>query len=67
MPGFNGISIQYIGSPKYQQYDGGINTIVWMNSGVKDRVAEFLPADLLPKIATENEVQNIIDLDSKQN
>ncbi|MHA1749214.1 MAG: CO dehydrogenase/CO-methylating acetyl-CoA synthase complex subunit beta [Promethearchaeota archaeon] len=59
MPGFNGISIQYIGSPKYQQYDGGINTIVWMNSGIKDRVAEFLPADLLPKIATENEVQDI--------
>ena len=59
MPGFNGISIQYIGSPKYQAYDGGISTIAWMNSSVKDRVAEFLPADLLPKIATENEVQDI--------
>jgi len=30
-----------------------------MNSGVKDRVAEFLPVDLLPKIATEKEVQDI--------
>jgi acetyl-CoA decarbonylase/synthase complex subunit beta len=30
-----------------------------MNSGVKDRVAEFIPADLLPKIATEKEVQDI--------
>ena len=59
MPGFNGISIQYIGSPKYQQYDGGHNTIVWMNSSVKERVAEFLPADLLPKIATEIEVTDI--------
>ena len=59
LPGFNGISIQYIASPKYQRYDGGINTIVWMNSGVKERVAEFLPADLLPKIATEKEVQDI--------
>jgi len=59
MPGFNGISIQYIGSPKYQQYDGGINQTVWMNSGVKDRVAEFLPADLVAKIATEKEVQDI--------
>jgi len=59
MPGFNGISIQYIGSPKYQQYDGGISQIVWMNSGIKDRVAEFLPADLVPKIATEKEVQDI--------
>lgn len=59
MPGFNGISIQYIGSPKYQQYDGGISQTVWMNSGVKDRVAEFLPADLVSKIATEKEVQDI--------
>jgi acetyl-CoA decarbonylase/synthase complex subunit beta len=59
MPGFNGISIQYIISPKYQQYDGGIETIVWMNKGVKDRVGEFLPKDLLPKIATEEEVTDI--------
>lgn len=59
MPGFNGISIQYISSPKFQQYDGGHSQIVWMNSSVKERVAEFLPADLIPKIATENEVQDI--------
>jgi len=62
MPGFNGISIQYIVSPKYQQYDGGIETIVWMNKGVKDRVGEFLPQDLLPKIATEEDVTDINDL-----
>jgi acetyl-CoA decarbonylase/synthase complex subunit beta len=66
MPGFNGISIQYIVSPKYQQYDGktqgltnGIETVVWMNKGVKDRIGEFLPKDLLPKIATEEEVTDI--------
>ena len=59
MPGFNGISIQYIASPKFQQYDGGHSQIVWMNSDVKERVADFLPADLLPKIATEKEVQDI--------
>jgi acetyl-CoA decarbonylase/synthase complex subunit beta len=62
MPGFNGISIQYIVSPKYQQYDGGIETIVWMNKGVKDRVSEFLPKDLLPKIATEEDVPDINNL-----
>ena len=66
MPGFNGISIQYIVSPKYQQFDGksqglkeGIETVVWMNKGVKDRVGEFLPKDLLSKIATEEEVTDI--------
>ncbi|TFG06231.1 MAG: CO dehydrogenase/CO-methylating acetyl-CoA synthase complex subunit beta [Promethearchaeota archaeon] len=62
MPGFNGISIQYIVSPKYQQYDGGIETIVWMNKTVKDRVAEFLPQDLVPKIATNEEVSDINEL-----
>jgi acetyl-CoA decarbonylase/synthase complex subunit beta len=62
MPGFNGISIQYIVSPKYQQYDGGIETIVWMNKAVKDRVAEFLPPDLVDKIATDQEVTDINQL-----
>ena len=59
MPGFNGISIQYIVSPKFQQYDGGIETVVWMPKAVKDRVAEFLPPDLVPKIATEEEVKDL--------
>ncbi|MFX0057943.1 MAG: CO dehydrogenase/CO-methylating acetyl-CoA synthase complex subunit beta [Candidatus Heimdallarchaeota archaeon] len=62
MPGFNGVSIQYIVSPKYQKYDGGINTIVWMPKAVKDRVGELLPQDLLPKIATEEDVQDINEL-----
>ncbi|MFX0019295.1 MAG: CO dehydrogenase/CO-methylating acetyl-CoA synthase complex subunit beta [Promethearchaeota archaeon] len=62
MPGFNGVSIQYIVSPKYQLYDGGIETIVWMPKAVKDRIGELLPQDLLPKIATEEEVQDINQL-----
>jgi acetyl-CoA decarbonylase/synthase complex subunit beta len=62
MPGFNGVSIQYIISPKYQKYDGGIESIVWMPKAVKDRVGDFLPQDLLPKIATEEDVQDINQL-----
>ncbi len=69
MPGFNGVSIQYIVSPKYQSYDGlqmgldgGIYTIVWMPKAVKDRVGEFLPEDLVSKIATEEEVQDLSKL-----
>jgi len=62
MPGFNGVSIQYIASPKYQKYDGGTETIVWMPKAVKDRIGELLPQDLLPKIATEEEVQDINQL-----
>ena len=59
LPGFNGISIQYIVSPKYQIYDGGISTVVWMGKNVKERVAEFLPPDLVDKIATEEDVSDL--------
>jgi acetyl-CoA decarbonylase/synthase complex subunit beta len=62
MPGFNGVSIQYIVSPKYQAYDGGIEMVVWMPKAVKDRVGEFLPPDLLPKIATEEDVKDLNQL-----
>ncbi|MHA1762837.1 MAG: CO dehydrogenase/CO-methylating acetyl-CoA synthase complex subunit beta [Promethearchaeota archaeon] len=62
MPGFNGISIQYIVSPKYQQYDGGISTVVWMGKAVKDRVYDFLPEDIRDKIATEEEVNELSQL-----
>jgi acetyl-CoA decarbonylase/synthase complex subunit beta len=62
MPGFNGVSYQYLVSPKYQQYDGGISTIVWMPKAVKERIIEFLPEDLAPKIATEEDVNDINEL-----
>jgi acetyl-CoA decarbonylase/synthase complex subunit beta len=69
MPGFNGISIQYIVSPKFQQYDAtsiglnsGIELVVWMGKTVKDRVAEFLPPDLVDKIATEEDVSDLSQL-----
>jgi acetyl-CoA decarbonylase/synthase complex subunit beta len=64
LPGFNGVSIQYIVNSNYQRFDGGISTVVWMPKAVKDRVAEFLPEDLVPKIATEEEVQDLNDLKS---
>ena len=69
MSGFNGVSIQYLSSPKYQYYDGkalgfksGIYTVVWMPKAVKDRIIEFLPEDLVDKIATEEEVKDLNEL-----
>jgi acetyl-CoA decarbonylase/synthase complex subunit beta len=69
MPGFNGISLQYIASPKFQQYDAeqegldhGIELTVWMNSDLKERVKQFIPEDLQPKIATENDVSDMNEL-----
>jgi len=69
MPGFNGVSLQYIGSPKYQQYDAmqegldtGIELTVWMNSDLKERVKQDIPEDLFDKIATEKEVSDMSEL-----
>ncbi|MBN2155173.1 MAG: CO dehydrogenase/CO-methylating acetyl-CoA synthase complex subunit beta [Candidatus Lokiarchaeota archaeon] len=60
--GFNGISIEYMRSPRFFQYDDGWNRFVWLPSSVKERINEFIPKDLLDKIATEAEVTEINEL-----
>ncbi len=60
--GFLGISIQYFYSPKFIQYDGGWQRVVWMASDLKERVQDAIPPELLDKIATEKEVQGIDEL-----
>ena len=60
--GFHGISIEYIRSPKFLQADGGWDRIVWMPQSVKDRVEEFIPAEAVDMIATENDAQNVEEL-----
>ena len=60
--GFHGLSIEYMRSPKLLQVDGGWNRIVWMPATVKERVKDFIPKDVVDKIATENEVKTIDEL-----
>jgi acetyl-CoA decarbonylase/synthase complex subunit beta len=60
--GFHGVSIEYLRSPKFLQADGGWNRVVWLPSNVKDRVRDFIPADLVDKIATENDVETVAQL-----
>jgi len=60
--GFHGVSIEYMRSPKFLQADGGWNRIVWMPSSVKERVKEFIPAEIADKIPTENEVKTMDEL-----
>ncbi|MBS7655053.1 CO dehydrogenase/CO-methylating acetyl-CoA synthase complex subunit beta [Candidatus Bathyarchaeota archaeon] len=62
--GFHGLSIEYMRSPKFLQADGGWNRVVWMPSSVKERVKEFIPTDIVDKIATENDVKTIDELKS---
>ncbi len=60
--GFHGISIEYMRSPKFLQADGGWNRIVWMPKEVKERVKGFIPAELVNKIATEENAKTVDEL-----
>lgn len=60
--GFHGISIEYMRSPKFLQADGGWKRVVWMPSELKERVKDFIPRELVDKIATEKDVSNIDEL-----
>jgi acetyl-CoA decarbonylase/synthase complex subunit beta len=57
--GFHGISIEYMRSPKFLQVDGGWSRVVWVPSAVKERVKDFIPAELVDKIPTEKDVKDL--------
>jgi acetyl-CoA decarbonylase/synthase complex subunit beta len=60
--GFHGISIEYMRSPKFLQADGGYQRVVWMPKEVKERVKDFIPKELVDKIATEEDAKTIDEL-----
>jgi acetyl-CoA decarbonylase/synthase complex subunit beta len=62
--GFHGLSVEYMRSPKLLQADGGWNRIVWMPSSIKERVKDFIPKELIDKIATENDAKTVDQLKS---
>lgn len=60
--GFHGISIEYMRSPKFLQVDGGWKRVVWIPKEVKERVKDFIPAELVDKVATEEDAKTIDEL-----
>jgi len=62
--GFHGISIEYMRSPKFLEADGGWNRVVWVPAEIKERVKEFIPQELVNRIATEKDVTNVDELRS---
>ncbi|NMB77863.1 MAG: CO dehydrogenase/CO-methylating acetyl-CoA synthase complex subunit beta [Methanomicrobiales archaeon] len=60
--GFHGISIEYMRSKRFLDADGGYCRVVWMPQETKDRLKEFIPADVFPAIATELDATSITDL-----
>ncbi len=57
--GFHGMSIEYMRSKKFFAADGGWNRVVWIPKEVKERVKEFIPADIVDKVATEEDATNV--------
>ncbi len=60
--GFVGIGILYLRSRKFLQKDGGWERVVWMDSVLKERVKDWIPKELVDKIATEKEAPTVEDL-----
>jgi acetyl-CoA decarbonylase/synthase complex subunit beta len=60
--GFHGISFEYMRSTKFLQVDGGWNRIVWMPVSAKERVKNFIPQDVVDKIATEKDASTVEEL-----
>lgn len=59
LAGFNGISVQYLASPKFVQYEGGHSKTVWMPASVKERMYDLLPEKWRDLMATEKEVTDL--------
>ncbi len=60
--GFHGLSIEYMRSPRFLQADGGWNRVVWMPTEIRDRIKEYMPQEIIPKIATEADVKSLDEL-----
>jgi acetyl-CoA decarbonylase/synthase complex subunit beta len=60
--GFHGISIEYMRSSKFMHADGGYNRVVWMPSEIKERLKEYIPAEVYDAIATEKDAESVADL-----
>jgi len=60
--GFHGLSIEYMRSLKFLQADGGWDRVVWMPLEIKERIKDFMPPEIVDKIATENDVSSLDEL-----
>jgi len=60
--GFHGLSIEYMRSPKFMQADGGWDRVVWMPEDIIERIKEFMPSEIITKIATEKTVSSLDEL-----
>jgi acetyl-CoA decarbonylase/synthase complex subunit beta len=58
-PGFIGIGLAYLRSPKFLQGDGGWSRVVWMPSHLKESLREVIPPEIYERIATEKKAEDL--------
>ena len=61
--GMIGIGITFLRSPKFMQADGGHNRLMWMPKELKDRVKEDFPEGIADKVATDEDVSSVEELE----
>ncbi len=59
--GFLGVGVNYFRSPKFIQADGGWDRVVWLPKNLKEKIKDDIPAEIVDKIPTE---EDVTDLDS---
>jgi acetyl-CoA decarbonylase/synthase complex subunit beta len=57
--GFLGIGVNYFRSPKFIKPDGGWNRVVWVTKNLKEKVKADIPPELVDKLPTEDEVNDL--------
>ena len=60
--GFHGLSIEYMRSPRFMQADGGWDRVVWMPEDIIERIKDYMPPEIIHKIATEKTVSSMDEL-----
>jgi acetyl-CoA decarbonylase/synthase complex subunit beta len=60
--GFLGIAVEFMRSQKFFSADGGWNRIAWLPSDLKQSIKDAIPPELIDKIPTEKEANNIEEL-----
>jgi acetyl-CoA decarbonylase/synthase, CODH/ACS complex subunit beta len=62
--GFHGLSFEYMRSPRFLGASGGWERIIWMPSAVREKIRDYIPPELIDKIATEQDVSTVEELKS---
>jgi len=57
--GFLGVGVNYFRSPKFIEADGGWNRVIWMPKNLREKIKADIPAELMDKIPTEEEVTDL--------